>query len=66
MDGDGHLFPLQVNRFANNVVDKSRLIISSYGGNKGVTYKSKNKFDAAWLLKFIPGNDTGKAINSTI
>lgn len=57
---------LQVNRFANNVVDKSRLIINSYGGNKGVTYKSKNKFDAAWLLKFLPGNDSGKSLNSTI
>lgn len=53
---------------AKNVVDKSRLIVSSYGGNRGVTYKAKNKFDAVWLLKFTNGvaSAGGVAINSTI
>lgn len=41
-------------------------MINSYGGNKGVTYKVKNKYDADWLLKFTRGSpDAGNGINST-
>lgn len=60
------LYQLQVTRFANNVVDRSRLMVSSYGGSRGVTYKAKNKFDAVWLIKFANNQaGAGTSLNST-
>lgn len=51
IDGDGQLLVAQVNQYINNVVDKSRLVMSGYGGQKPATYRTRNVFDAVWLFK---------------
>ncbi len=68
LDPDGeNLLSAQVSLFANNVVDKSRLTVSSYGGTRGITYKAKNKYDAVWLLKYSSNQaNAGTPLNSTI